>query len=114
MISNRLTKVVGFKRKQRYSSSAETAVRVCIVGAGPAGTSLSPILLRTDTVEGYYTAAALLQANKNVRIDFIEKLPTPFGLVRSGVAPDHQDVCIIAVFHSSDVVTGEVSADQIH
>ena len=49
----------------------------CIVGAGPGG---------------FYTAKYLLKADPDVRIDIVEKLPTPFGLVRSGVAPDHQDV----------------------
>jgi NADPH-dependent glutamate synthase beta subunit-like oxidoreductase len=50
-------------------------VNVAIVGAGPAG---------------FYTAEALLQRLPGVRIDFIEKLPTPYGLIRAGVAPDHQ------------------------
>jgi len=50
-------------------------VQVAIVGAGPSG---------------FYAAAALLQAGDDVRIDFIEALPTPFGLIRAGVAPDHQ------------------------
>ena len=49
----------------------------CIVGAGPGG---------------FYTAKYLLKADPDVRIDIVEQLPTPFGLVRSGVAPDHQDV----------------------
>ncbi len=50
-------------------------VTVAIVGAGPAG---------------FYTAESLLRSGLDVRIDLIERLPTPFGLVRSGVAPDHQ------------------------
>lgn len=50
-------------------------VSVAIVGAGPAG---------------FYTAEALLQKLPGVQIDFIEKLPTPYGLIRAGVAPDHQ------------------------
>jgi len=49
---------------------------VAIVGAGPAG---------------FYTAEALLEtAVTDVRVDMIERLPTPFGLIRAGVAPDHQ------------------------
>jgi ferredoxin--NADP+ reductase len=48
---------------------------VAIVGSGPAG---------------FYTAESLLKSDLDVRIDMIERLPTPFGLVRSGVAPDHQ------------------------
>jgi NADPH-dependent glutamate synthase beta subunit-like oxidoreductase len=50
-------------------------ISVAIVGSGPAG---------------FYTAEALLQGNDDVRVDIIERLPTPFGLIRAGVAPDHQ------------------------
>lgn len=50
-------------------------VTVAIVGAGPAG---------------FYTAEALLQRGEDVHVDFIERLPTPYGLIRAGVAPDHQ------------------------
>ena len=48
---------------------------VAIVGSGPAG---------------FYAADSLLKKLPDCRIDIIERLPTPFGLVRSGVAPDHQ------------------------
>ena len=53
---------------------------IAIVGAGPAG---------------YFGAQALqnLQTdNLKFKIDMIEKLPTPWGLVRSGVAPDHPKI----------------------
>jgi ferredoxin/flavodoxin---NADP+ reductase len=53
------------------------APRVAIVGAGPAGA---------------FTAAALLRARGDVEIDLIERLPTPWGLLRGGVAPDHQEI----------------------
>ena len=49
--------------------------RVVIVGAGPSG---------------FYAADGLLRGNPDLRIDIIDRLPTPFGLVRAGVAPDHQ------------------------
>jgi len=49
--------------------------RVAIVGAGPSG---------------FYAADGLLRANPDLHIDVIDRLPTPFGLVRAGVAPDHQ------------------------
>ncbi|HSR72048.1 MAG TPA: FAD-dependent oxidoreductase, partial [Kiloniellales bacterium] len=39
---------------------------------------------------GFYLAAALLELGLDCEIDFIEALPTPFGLIRGGVAPDHQ------------------------
>ena len=49
--------------------------RFCVVGSGPAG---------------MYAADRLLAAfGDDAKVDVIEKLPTPFGLVRSGVAPDH-------------------------
>jgi ferredoxin--NADP+ reductase len=54
--------------------------KIAIVGAGPAG---------------YFTAQAFQKAQNDDRvfaIDMIERLPTPWGLVRSGVAPDHQKI----------------------
>jgi ferredoxin--NADP+ reductase len=49
-------------------------LRVAVVGSGPAG---------------FYAAGALLDADIPVEVDLIERLPTPWGLVRLGVAPDH-------------------------
>lgn len=55
---------------------------VAVVGSGPAG---------------FYTAAALLAVpDRNVRVDMYERLPTPWGLVRAGVAPDHPKIKSIA------------------
>lgn len=54
-------------------------LHVCIVGSGPAG---------------FYTADKLLKAHEGARIDIIDRLPTPYGLVRSGVAPDHPETKI--------------------
>ena len=51
--------------------------RVAIVGAGPAGA---------------FAAASLLRASGDVEIDLFERLPTPWGLLRGGVAPDHQEI----------------------
>ncbi len=55
--------------------------RVAIVGAGPSG---------------FYAADGLLRANPELRIDLIDRLPTPHGLVRAGVAPDHQGTKAVA------------------
>jgi ferredoxin/flavodoxin---NADP+ reductase len=49
-------------------------LRVAVVGSGPAG---------------FYAANALLTAEPPAEVDMIERLPTPWGLVRLGVAPDH-------------------------
>jgi ferredoxin/flavodoxin---NADP+ reductase len=51
--------------------------RVAIVGAGPAGA---------------FAADRLLRARGDVEIDLFERLPTPWGLLRAGVAPDHQEI----------------------
>lgn len=53
---------------------AGPALRVAIVGGGPAG---------------IYAADILTKSDHNVSVDVIERLPAPFGLVRYGVAPDH-------------------------
>src|SRR3954463_3009144 len=50
-------------------------VRAAVIGAGPAG---------------FYTAEQLLKAD--FEVDLYDALPTPFGLVRSGVAPDHPKI----------------------
>ena len=51
------------------------ALSVAIVGAGPSG---------------FYAAEALAKADPDCRIDILEYLPTPYGLIRYGVAPDHE------------------------
>jgi ferredoxin/flavodoxin---NADP+ reductase len=56
---------------------ARAGPRVAIVGAGPAGA---------------YAAACLLRARGDAEIDLFEQLPTPWGLLRGGVAPDHQEI----------------------
>ncbi len=57
-------------------------VRVAVIGSGPAG---------------LYAAEALVkQADGNVRVDVLDRLPTPYGLVRYGVAPDHPSIKSIA------------------
>src|SRR5438067_4580297 len=53
------------------------APRVAIVGSGPAG---------------FYAAGSLLGADVPVEVDMFERLPTPWGLVRLGVAPDHPKI----------------------
>ncbi len=60
-------------------------VRVAIIGSGPSG---------------FYVAEHLLKQKKFVvEIDMFERLPTPYGLVRFGVAPDHQKIkSVTAVF----------------
>jgi ferredoxin--NADP+ reductase len=51
---------------------------VAIIGSGPAGFYTAGHLLKSDTAE--------------FEVDMLERLPTPWGLVRSGVAPDHPKI----------------------
>ncbi len=51
---------------------------IAVIGSGPAG---------------YYTAEACQkQFGESCRVDILDRLPVPFGLIRSGVAPDHQSI----------------------
>ena len=55
---------------------------IAIIGSGPAG---------------YYTAeAAQKKFGDDVRVDILDRLPVPFGLIRFGVAPDHQSIKAVA------------------
>lgn len=51
------------------------SISVVIVGSGPSG---------------FYVAEALVKAEADVAVDIVDRLPTPYGLIRGGVAPDHQ------------------------
>ncbi|MEW2615749.1 FAD-dependent oxidoreductase [Streptomyces sp. NPDC047880] len=52
-------------------------LRVAVVGSGPSGC---------------YTAQSLVQLDPDVRVDVLDRLPCPYGLVRYGVAPDHEKI----------------------
>ena len=56
---------------------AADTLRVAIIGAGPSG---------------FYAAEHLLKQERAVAVDLFDRLPTPFGLVRGGVAPDHPKI----------------------
>ena len=60
-------------------------LRIAIIGAGPAG---------------FYAAETLLkQHDLDLTIDIFNRFPTPFGLVRDGVAPDHQSIkAVVRIF----------------
>ena len=62
--------------------SGDVPLRVCIIGSGPSA---------------FYAAEALLKAaDLRAKVDLFDRLPTPFGLVRGGVAPDHQNIKAVA------------------
>jgi len=67
---------------------------IAIIGSGPAG---------------YYTAEACQkQFGEEVMIDILDRLPVPFGLIRSGVAPDHQSIKAVSRRYEAVAVTDNV------
>lgn len=85
---------------------------VAVIGSGPAG---------------YYTAEALQKAfGETIRIDMIDRMPVPYGLIRFGVAPDHQSIKAVSrryekvalsdnVRFVGNVLVGrDVSIDELH
>ncbi len=56
-------------------------LRIAIIGAGPSG---------------FYAAESLFKSHLNVKVDVYDRLPTPYGLLRGGVAPDHQRMKSVA------------------
>jgi ferredoxin/flavodoxin---NADP+ reductase len=68
--------------------TSENPVRVAIVGAGPSG---------------FYAAEHILKdADTHAQVDLFDRLPTPFGLVRGGVAPDHPKIkSVIRVYEKT-------------
>ena len=62
--------------------AADRPLRIAIIGAGPAGLYAADSLLRKRDI--------------SLTIDVFNRFPTPFGLVRDGVAPDHQSIKAVA------------------
>jgi ferredoxin--NADP+ reductase len=63
-------------------------LRVAVIGSGPAGFYAAEHLLRNEDAE--------------VQVDMFDRLPTPFGLVRGGVAPDHPKIkSVIRVYEKT-------------
>ena len=61
--------------------SGTSPLRVAVFGAGPSGFYAVADLLKQTTANG-----------QSVAVDLFDRLPTPYGLVRGGVAPDHQKI----------------------
>ena len=76
---------------------------MCIVGSGPSGFYVADVFRRMyeRVRETHAKQDAVSQTLKKLHIDMLEKLPVPFGLVRYGVAPDHEDIKNVgAKFHA--------------
>src|SRR5688572_27340815 len=67
---------------------------IAVIGSGPAG---------------YYSAEALQKSlGEHVRVDMIDRLPVPYGLIRSGVAPDHQSIKAVSRRYEQVALTENV------
>ncbi|MBN8846722.1 MULTISPECIES: FAD-dependent oxidoreductase [unclassified Sphingomonas] len=67
---------------------------VAVIGSGPAG---------------YYTAEACQKAfGESVRVDIIDRLPVPYGLIRTGVAPDHQSIKAVSKRYEATALSDNV------
>ena len=68
--------------------------QIAIIGSGPAG---------------YYSAEALQKLfGDDVRIDMIDRMPVPYGLIRFGVAPDHQSIKAVSRRYEKVALSGNV------
>ena len=79
LLFNIIGGVIKHHQCQHHKHQLYRRISIAIVGSGPSG---------------FYTAKYLkkLPQGNDIEIDMFERLPTPFGLVRSGVAPDHPEV----------------------
>jgi ferredoxin--NADP+ reductase len=76
------------------AGQGEAVVQTAIVGSGPAG---------------YYAAEAILKAwGENAAVDVFDKLPVPYGLIRTGVAPDHQSIKAVSRRYEATALTEHV------
>lgn len=76
LLPSSLSSLSNLSTSTSASSSRAVSLSVAIVGAGPAG---------------LYVASKLAKRIPGTEIDVLEALPSPYGLVRSGVAPDHPE-----------------------
>jgi ferredoxin/flavodoxin---NADP+ reductase len=75
-------------------------LQVAVVGSGPAG---------LYTAEALIKQAAALDPPRAINVDVLDRLPTPYGLVRYGVAPDHKSIKSIAEY-----LRGVLEHDGVH
>lgn len=75
MADNTNVSVIPAVKRPAEAGEAACNARVAVVGAGPAG---------------LYAVESLLESAPGIAVDVFDRLPTPYGLVRYGIAPDNQ------------------------
>lgn len=88
-----------------FSSSPDRCYSVAIVGTGPSGCYTAKYLLSS------FDKLKKKDENVTCNIDMLERLPTPYGLVRYGVAPDHPEVKNV---ENDFAALFQEQSDQIH
>ena len=80
--------------KSRSLWEIVTVRHIAIIGSGPAG---------------YYTAEAAQKLwGEDVQVDIFDMLPVPYGLIRTGVAPDHQSIKAVYRRYETTSLSGNV------
>ncbi len=92
----------------------ENPLRVAIVGSGPAGFYAAEHLLKRNP-DGNGREAEQPAGSVCVEVDMFDRLPTPFGLVRAGVAPDHPKIkSVIRVYEKTAAREGFQFFGNVH
>src|SRR5262249_45495197 len=79
--------------REMTAHNNDKSLRVAVVGSGPAGFYAAERLLKTDGL--------------TVEVEMFERLPTPWGLVRAGVAPDHPNIkAVTRVYEKTSKLPG--------
>ena len=74
-------------------TDVDSPIRIAVIGSGPAGFYAAGHLLKDSGAGGHSAGGSGAGGHSiNFEVDMIERLPTPWGLVRSGVAPDHPKI----------------------
>ena len=76
----------------------DSPTRIAVIGSGPAG---------------FYAAGHLLKdPDANIDVDMLERLPTPWGLVRFGVAPDHPKIKSVTRIYEKTAAYGHFGRNE--
>jgi ferredoxin--NADP+ reductase len=87
--------------------SSDNPLRVAIVGSGPAGFYAAEHLLKRGIAANPGDPGPEAEESPGIVVDMFDRLPTPFGLVRAGVAPDHPKIkSVIRVYEKTAGRTG--------
>src|SRR4051812_28595237 len=104
--------VIGASTLYPSTSCAGSPPHRCAIGRNNKGGSMRHFAIVGSGPAGFYNARALGKAHRDqARVDILDRYPVPYGLIRFGVAPDHQS--LKAVSKRYDKVAGSAGVDFI-